>query len=97
MNKIKYLAIGNYIRADALYLAKISPFRRIGDINEKELISLYNALIKVVNESLRSLFKYGLGFYKKRIYAKAITNKGEQVTHLTYKGRGVYWVPSVQK
>jgi formamidopyrimidine-DNA glycosylase len=33
--------IGNYLRADILYLAKISPFRKLNDINKSELKRLY--------------------------------------------------------
>ena len=97
LDQNKISGIGNYMRADALYLAKISPFRRIEDISNKELSNLYNSIIKVVKESLASLFKYGLGSYKKKIYKKTHTKNGQQVEHVAYKGRGVYWVPSVQK
>lgn len=41
----KYISgIGNYLRADGLYLAGISPFRNVEDINDKEFSSLYDNL-----------------------------------------------------
>ena len=41
----KYISgIGNYLRADGLYLSRISPFRKVGDITDEELLSLYDNL-----------------------------------------------------
>jgi formamidopyrimidine-DNA glycosylase len=38
----KYIAgIGNYLRADALWLSKISPFRKVKDISNDELARLF--------------------------------------------------------
>ena len=34
--------IGNYLRADILYLSKISPFRKVKDLNDKEIKLIYN-------------------------------------------------------
>jgi len=36
--------IGNYLRADTLWLAKISPFRLVENITDKELELLYNSM-----------------------------------------------------
>ena len=36
--------VGNYLRADALWMAKISPFRKVKDVNEDELELLYKSL-----------------------------------------------------
>jgi DNA-formamidopyrimidine glycosylase len=36
--------VGNYLRSDALWMAKISPFRKVNDIDEKELKTLYHDL-----------------------------------------------------
>jgi len=33
--------IGNYLRADILYLSKISPYRKISNMNEKEIKTIY--------------------------------------------------------
>ena len=38
---------GNYIRADALYHSKISPFRKISDISDIELKKLWKSLKKI--------------------------------------------------
>ena len=36
--------VGNYIRAEALYIAKISPYRKIKKLSEKELKKLWNII-----------------------------------------------------
>ena len=36
--------VGNYLRSDSLWMAKISPFRKVKDIDEKELKELYHDL-----------------------------------------------------
>ena len=36
---------GNYLRADALYLAKINPFLKPKDILDEDLKNLYNCII----------------------------------------------------
>lgn len=38
---------GNYLRAEVLYQCKISPFREIKDLKEKEIIDLWNKLTKI--------------------------------------------------
>lgn len=45
----KYIAgIGNYLRADALWLSRISPFRKVKDLTEEELKTLfYNSRLMV--------------------------------------------------
>jgi formamidopyrimidine-DNA glycosylase len=34
--------IGNYLRADVLWSSKISPFRKVKDLTEKEINNIYN-------------------------------------------------------
>lgn len=39
--------VGNYIRAESLYISKISPYRKIKNINENELKKLWNILKQI--------------------------------------------------
>uniref|UniRef100_A0A6C0AD31 Formamidopyrimidine-DNA glycosylase catalytic domain-containing protein n=1 Tax=viral metagenome TaxID=1070528 RepID=A0A6C0AD31_9ZZZZ len=48
MDQKVFSGIGNYIRNDALYLAKISPKRKVCDITSKEAKTLYNKLKYIV-------------------------------------------------
>lgn len=40
--------VGNYLRADALWMAKISPFRKVKDVKDDELVVLYKSLIGLI-------------------------------------------------
>jgi len=40
--------VGNYLRADALWMAKISPFRKVKDVKEDELELLYKSLLSLI-------------------------------------------------
>ena len=41
MNQKVIAGIGNYLRADILYLSKISPFRKVNKLTDKELEAIY--------------------------------------------------------
>jgi len=40
--------VGNYLRADALWMSKISPFRKVKDVKDDELDILYKSLIGLI-------------------------------------------------
>jgi len=40
--------VGNYLRADALWMAKISPFRKVSNVTDKELEVLYWSLLSLM-------------------------------------------------
>jgi len=42
MNQKIISGIGNYLRADILWCAKINPFRKVKDLTDKELYILYH-------------------------------------------------------
>jgi len=60
--------IGNYLRADILWLSKISPFRKINKITDNELKEIYH------NSKVLTWGDYD---YKKAIKEKIITSKDE--------------------
>ena len=39
---------GNYLRAEVLYLAKISPYKHIKELSDKELTKIWDILRKVL-------------------------------------------------
>lgn len=57
--------VGNYLRADGLWMSKISPFRNVEDIGDKEMELLY--------KSLRALM-WGDYNYKEGVKKSIITN-----------------------
>lgn len=105
--------VGNYLRADGLYLAKISPFRTVVNINNKELLLLYNKLRLLIwgqynynkaisNNIIKKIDKlpqdYNRDFF---IYNSEKDINGHPVTkEKLYTGsqvRYIYWVNKIQK
>ena len=97
---------GNYIRADALYLAKISPLRKILDLDNKEIKKIWKALQKI------AFFNYSvkLGLKNKIINSNDMVLLNRSVIYGLdedyYKNkvikqklgdRTVHYVPNVQK
>ena len=88
---------GNYIRCEVCYESKISPFRLIGDLNEKEKEILFNNLIRICNKAYTLLIKSNKK-YPKKVYQQKITPNGEIViSEKLEKNRNIYWCPSIQK
>jgi len=100
--------IGNYLRAEALYEAKISPWKLCKDLSKEELEKLYNAIIYVVDLSYKyqgaTLLTYkdaygNEGNYSSyfKVYGKKKDLLGNQVISETSpEGRTIHWCPAVQ-
>jgi DNA-formamidopyrimidine glycosylase len=100
--------VGNYIKSEALYRAKISPHRTIGELSDEELGKLYQAIRKVS----RSSYKHGgmsqenyvdldgkQGEYVNylQVYRRKKDPKGRKVVREETKDkRSTFWVPDVQ-
>lgn len=100
--------VGNYIKSEALYRARISPHRTVGDLSDEELSKLYEAIKKV------TLSSYKHRGMSQENYVDLDGNEGEYVNYLQVyrqktdpKGRKVvreetkdkrstFWVPEVQ-
>lgn len=48
LNQKLISGVGNYLRSDVLFLSKISPFRRLKNINKTELLSLFTNIRKLI-------------------------------------------------
>jgi len=105
--------VGNYLRADSLWLSKISPFRKIKDIDDKELQVLFNNIrlltwsvynykegieLGVINKSDKLPIDYNKEFL---IYGKDKDIYNNNITkEKLYEGsqiRYIYWVKNYQK
>jgi len=53
IDQSKISGIGNYLRAEILYEAKISPFRQLQNITDTEIDNLYNIILKTLKESVK--------------------------------------------
>lgn len=104
-----FAGVGNYIRAEALYLSKMSPFTPIKKLDEKKLKTLVENLHRVMKKSydsqimcLKSLiynYENLVSCYKFLVYRKKETPKGEVVAHkkMSFGNRMIWYVPEVQK
>jgi DNA-formamidopyrimidine glycosylase len=91
--------VGNYIRSDALYEAKISPYRLVKNLSEEELKRIFKSIKRITKMSYKEQLKSDdIRGYKFYVYGRRITDKGERVMRERLeKNRNIYWVPSVQK
>ncbi len=91
--------IGNYLRADGLYKAKINPHRPVSDISDNELITLKKELKKIMKWATKSHIQHKyMRSYKFLVYGRNKTNKNEDVQiDKIENDRSIYWVPSIQK
>ena len=87
--------IGNYLKCEILYEAKISPNRSINDINDEELEVLYKAIKKVCELHLS---KEGRSEEHLKVYGKKVDADGNEIKYEeTLDGKKTYWVPEIQK
>ncbi len=91
--------IGNYIRADGLYKAKICPFRIVDSLNDNELKKIKKEVKKIMDWAYKSHIQHKfMRSYKFLVYGRKLTDKKEEViAQPLEKGRSIYWVPTVQK
>lgn len=94
----KMSSIGNYLRAEILYQAKISPLRTLKDLSDEELKNLFKIARKVVKKSYETQSKNDIHTYSFQVYMKKKDPKGNPVRgdRLSDK-RTIWWVPEVQK
>ena len=100
--------VGNYIKADSLWLAKISPYRTIDNMSDVELSSLNRVIKQVMRESfenggatIRSYknFDGSEGEYARKFLVynqKTDPDGNEVIREQTADGRTTHWCRAVQ-
>lgn len=109
MDQTVVSGVGNYIKAEALYLAELSPHRRVGDLKMSEVKRLREQVINVMRASynndgatIRSYLNVDgtKGGMKTRflVYGNQTDPLGNPVVREETKdGRTTHWVPAVQR
>lgn len=102
-----FSGIGNYIRSEMLYLAKMSPFRVIGTLSDGEIRLLYDVALFVLREAYSknglTFATYldpdeGKGTYETYVYKRKYDHAGNPVLKTKMKDkRTVHWVQEVQR
>ena len=97
--------IGNYLRAEILYAARIAPTRMCNSLSSNERKNLYDAVQSVITAAIRGQgFTLGTykdplgkeGAYVPLVYGKHTDKEGNPVAVLTIGKRKIYWVPNIQ-
>ena len=100
--------VGNYIKAESLWLARISPHRQVKDISDIELSNLNRSIKQVMHESFASggatirtyeNFDGTSGEYNRKFLVynqKTDPDGNEVIKELTEDKRMTHWCPAVQ-
>jgi formamidopyrimidine-DNA glycosylase len=108
MDQSIFAGVGNYIRAEALYLAKISPWRQANLMKKEEILSLCQALVDVMKESYAhqgaTILTYKDAYGAEGKYSSCFKVYGQKKDPLgntimkqtTPEGRSIHWCPAIQ-
>lgn len=89
----KYISgIGNYLRAEILYDAKIDPLKNADKLTEEELQRLIVSINKIMMESYLIQVENGLHTYIFKIYNRKETDKGEKILSKKINGRTLWYI-----
>jgi formamidopyrimidine-DNA glycosylase len=103
-----FAGVGNYVRAESMYLARIHPQRRVMDLTDGDWESLCLAIVAVMRESYSRKGATLENFYGGdgergdhvdflKVYGKVTDPDGcPVVIYKDKNGRTVWWVPNVQ-
>lgn len=97
---------GNYIKAESLYRAMISPHKKMNQINNKDLLTLFNQIKYVINASYQSQgatianfenVDKETGGFTFLVYGRNTDDFGHTIIHeTTQDGRTTHWVEEIQ-
>lgn len=108
MDQGLFAGVGNYIRAEALYLSKLSPWRPSNSLTSEEIDRLQQALVDVMKESYdhqgATILTYKDAFGAEGKYSSCFKVYGQKNDPLGNKikketmpdGRTIHWSPAVQ-
>jgi formamidopyrimidine-DNA glycosylase len=97
-----FSGIGNIIKSEALYSAKISPHRTLGSLTSRELANLWKSvrsyarhILKILeSEEIHSPAYVAL----QKIYQRTKDPGGHAIkSYKSVDGRTTFWVPAIQK
>lgn len=107
MDQDKVSGIGNYLKAEILYRARIRPDRTLRSLSDDEL----ERLRIIGHQTIREAYAYhgntiasywdmdgNKGLFQCQVYGKAKDPEGNEVVKNTFTdGRTTHWVPALQK
>lgn len=109
MDQSLFAGVGNYIRAEALYLAKMSPWKLANQLSKDDMQLLFQSCIEVMQESYKyqgaTIQTYKTVYGEEGRYSSCFKVYGKKTDPLgnpiikegTPDKRTIHWCPSVQK
>jgi len=109
MNQSIVSGIGNYIKAESLYAACLSPHRTVESLSDADFYELYycvrTVMIDSYNSGGASIRTYsnvdgtpGTYVFRLKVYGKKVDEKGREIIREeTRDGRVTWWCPDTQK
>lgn len=95
--------VGNYLKAEVLYDARLSPLRTWGSLTTEEHLQLYHSLRRVAHDSHEYMIRNPNHYLEYdndpvlKVYQKQRDPQGNPVvSHKTKAGRTTWWVPAIQ-
>lgn len=91
--------IGNYLKSEILYAAKISPLRKIQDTSTSDWKRIFMQAKKIMNKMMAAVAANNVDEYANQmeVYHRTTDKRGNPVKHhKTKAGRMTFWVPAVQ-
>ena len=101
--------VGNYIKAEALYRARVSPHRTLGSLTDIEMGLLYHEITAVMREAYQAkgatIRSYrtpqgdvGAAQFRFQVYGRKVDDFGNVVVREeTLDKRTTHWVPMLQR
>lgn len=109
MDQGVFAGVGNYIRAEALYLAKMSPWRPSNLLKKEEILSLCQAIVDVMKDSYAhqgaTILTYKDAYGAEGKYSSCFKVYGQKTDPFGHKivkeetadKRTIHWCPTVQR
>jgi DNA-formamidopyrimidine glycosylase len=83
---------GNYIRADALYLARLSPHLNAASLREEELKAIWRSMHVIARAALYDYHPMDItARFDNLVYGKKVTDRGHVVEHYIDKRNRRVW------
>jgi formamidopyrimidine-DNA glycosylase len=98
-------SIGNYLRSEIFYDARIDPHRKTSSLSDKELNRLRISALRITRNAYRlggmtsnSFYspEKRPGKYRAQVYGRTTDDHGNKILKVK-AGQSLYWVPKVQK
>jgi formamidopyrimidine-DNA glycosylase len=110
LDQTKVLGLGNIYAAEALFRARINPFKPADELSARRVPALYEAIREVLqfavdhirdSISLEEGFSYGAAFERFwQVYEREgepCVGCGTKIRRATHGGRSTYWCPRCQR